>query len=157
MVSRLLLTACVLLVSASDVSTAEPGDRQDPPPTAQSTRQGTWAASSGAGPTLNGTWTAAADPATGNVTGTWTLIDPKGRVVARGVWSAAKSARGWRGAWRAAAEGRKTEYSGTWSADIALKPNAPFASLFESAVKGAVGGSWRAGRRSGTWSIRAAE
>lgn len=155
MLRRLLRTASLLTIAAVASSLAADAAQEAPP--AQRTRQGTWAASSGAGPTLNGTWTAAPDPATGTVAGTWTLIDPKGRVVARGVWSAAKSTRGWRGAWRAAAEGSKTEHSGTWSADIALKADAPFAALFESAVKAAIGGTWRAGRRSGSWSIRAAE
>ena len=115
----------------------------------------TWSARSSTGLTLGGTWTASPDPATGAVRGSWTLVDTKGSTVARGNWSAAKSPSGWSGSWRAVAAGQTGEYAGTWSATVTLKPNAGFAELFEHAVKAAVGGSWRAGGRSGTWSIRA--
>lgn len=126
----------------------------------QASRQGTWSARVGTGtkaPMFGGTWTATADPATGAVTGSWTLIDAKGKIVTRGAWSAAKSATGWTGSWRAVVEGSKGEYSGTWSANVKLKPDARFADLFEGAVKAAVSGSWRAHRSSGQWSIRALE
>lgn len=115
---------------------------------------GTWSAS-GTGLTLAGAWTATRDAATGTVRGTWTLVDAKGLAVARGNWSAAKSASGWSGSWRAVAAGRPGEYAGTWSAKVTLKPNAGFAELFEQAAQAAVSGSWRAGGRSGAWSIRA--
>ena len=116
---------------------------------------GTWSAMSGTGLTLAGAWTATPDAAAGTVRGTWTLVDAKRSVVARGAWSAAKSATGWTGSWRAVATGQRSEYSGTWSAALKLKPDAGFAELFEQAVQAAVNGSWRAGGRSGTWSIRA--
>ena len=115
---------------------------------------GTWSASS-TGLALAGAWTATPDAAAGTVRGTWTLVDAKGLAVARGNWSAAKSASGWTGSWRAVAAGRPGEYAGTWSAKVTLKPNAGFAELFEQAAQAAVSGSWRAGGRSGTWSIRA--
>jgi hypothetical protein len=76
--------------------------------------------------------------------------------MARGVWSATKAPAGWSGRWRAAVDGRKSEYEGTWGAEVRLAANASFADLFAQAVKGAVGGAWRAGRQSGQWSIRAA-
>jgi hypothetical protein len=120
----------------------------------QERREGTWAARSGAGLTLGGTWTAVADAKTGAVTGTWTLNDAGGKVLRRGGWSAAKSPKGWSGAWRAVVTGSQGEYSGTWRADVDLKPDARFADLFESALKAVVGGSWRAGAQSGAWSIR---
>lgn len=121
-------------------------------------RQNTWSARSSTGRTLTGTWTAnPPDPKTGDITGTWTVIDAKGKPVARGGWSAAKALKGWTGAWRAIVSGSKQEYSGSWSADIDLKPNARFAELFEAAVKSAVSGTWRAGRQSGGWSIRAVD
>lgn len=118
-------------------------------------RPNTWSARSSAGRTFTGTWTAVADPATGTVTGTWTLDDANGKTAARGGWSAAKSAAGWTGAWRAIVTGSKTEYSGTWSAGVDHKPDARFADLFEMAVQKVVSGTWRAGRQSGAWSIRA--
>ena len=158
MIRTLLLISCVLLLVAVERSGAHARVLQGAADAAQTPRQGTWAARSGAGPTLNGTWTAVADPTTGAVTGTWTLLAAKGKtVVARGAWSAAKSAAGWSGAWRAAASGSKTEYAGTWSARVDLKPDAQFTDLFETAVKAAVSGNWRAGRQSGTWSIRASQ
>ena len=115
---------------------------------------GTWSASS-TGLALAGAWTATPDAAAGTVRGTWTLVDAKRSVVAQGAWSAAKAASGWSGSWRAVAAGQRSEYSGTWSAALKLKPDGGFAELFEQAVQAAVSGSWRAGGRSGTWSIRA--
>ena len=119
--------------------------------------KGGWSARSSTGLTLKGTWTAAADPKTGAVTGTWTLDDAKGTTVTSGGWSAAKSPTGWTGAWRATVSGSKAEYSGTWDATVKLKADAPFADLFEMSLKAVVSGSWRTGRHSGAWSIRAFE
>lgn len=119
--------------------------------------EGSWSARSSTGVTLKGTWTAVADPKTGAVTGAWTLDDANGRAVTRGGWSAAKSPDGWTGAWRAVVTGSKGEYAGTWSASVDLAANAPFADLFELALKSVVSGEWRAGRQSGAWSIRAFE
>jgi len=124
-------------------------------PAGQSARPNTWSARSSTGLTLIGTWTAVVDPATGNVSGTWTLINAEGKTLTRGGWSAAKSRTGWSGAWRATMSDRAAEYSGTWSAGAGLKANAPFGDLFEEAVRSIVSGSWRAGGQSGTWSIRA--
>jgi hypothetical protein len=121
----------------------------------RATRPNTWTARSGTGLTLAGTWTVKVDPATGAATGTWTLIDAAGRTAANGAWSAAKSATGWNGAWRAAVAGRSGEYSGTWTARVDLKADAPLAQLFEEALRSAVGGTWRAAGRSGTWTIQA--
>ena len=117
----------------------------------------TWAARSSTGRTLAGTWTFVTNAKTGNVTGTWTVSDGNGRTVARGGWSAAKSGKGWTGAWRAVVAGSKTEYSGTWAADPDLEPDGSLADLFKTAVKAVVSGSWRAGGRSGDWSIRVFE
>ena len=119
------------------------------------TRSGTWGARSANGLALMGTWTAEPDSATGAVIGTWTAVDAQGRTVANGAWSAAKSATRWTGGWRANIAGRGGAYSGTWSAAVALKANAPFVELFENAIRSAVSGAWRAGSRSGEWSIRA--
>jgi hypothetical protein len=120
-------------------------------------RTGTWIARTSTGRTLAGTWTAAVNTRTGAVTGTWALSGPNGAAMARGGWSAAKSPSGWTGAWRAAVDGRNTEYAGTWSADLQLAADAPLAEMFARAAQAAVSGTWRAGRQSGQWSIRAAE
>jgi hypothetical protein len=104
-----------------------------------------------------GTWTAVPDSTGETVMGTWTLVDAQGRTVADGGWSAAKSPARWNGAWRAVISGRDGEYSGTWSADVDLTVKATFADLFEKAVQTVVSGNWRAGNRSGAWSIRAAK
>lgn len=140
-----LLVVCLLFLVAVEGSRA------------QAARLNTWSARSTTGLTLGGTWTAVADPTTGAVTGTWTLMDATGRTVRRGGWSAAKSPAGWTGAWRAAASGSKAEYSGTWSAGVNLKADARFADLFAMAVKTVVSGNWRVGRQSGAWSIRASD
>jgi hypothetical protein len=150
-----LLLVCLLFLSPTEgfggpAGTVYGGDGQSALPN-------TWSARSSTGRTLAGTWNAVVDPATGSVTGSWTLDDAKGRPIARGAWSAAKSPTRWTGAWRAAVAGSKTEYSGTWSADVDLKPNAHLADLFKAAVKTAVNGNWRAGGHSGVWAIRVAE
>jgi len=127
------------------------------PARAQSGREGSWSARTRAGNTLKGSWTAAADPKTGTVTGTWTLDDAAGKTAMRGAWSAAKSTKGWSGEWRAIVSGRTGEYAGTWNASVELKPTSPFEDLFELAVKNIVSGNWRAGGQAGAWSIRAYE
>ena len=118
-------------------------------------RSGAWTARSSTGLTLAGTWTAKADPRTGAVTGMWTLDDANGKPRARGAWSAAKAEKGWTGAWRAIPTGSSREYSGTWTATVDLKADAPFADLFTHAVQTVVSGTWRAAGQSGAWSIRA--
>jgi hypothetical protein len=150
------LVVCLLFVIALQVPGGRAGAQQSTAGDGQMTRSGTWSAKSRAGLTLNGTWTAVADPKTGAVSGTWTL-DARGTTVAHGGWSAAKSPKEWTGAWRANVSGSNAEHSGTWSASVGLKPNARFADLFELAVKSVVSGNWRTGRHSGGWSIRAAD
>ncbi|MDQ3486551.1 MAG: hypothetical protein M3468_02315 [Acidobacteriota bacterium] len=151
---RMLL--CLLLLVTLESPGARAGTLEANGRDAQGSPSGNWSAKSRAGLTLNGTWTAAVDPKTGAVTGTWTLNDASARTLSRGAWSAAKSPKGWSGAWRSVVSGNKAEFAGTWSADIDLKPNAPLADLFAQAAKAAVSGSWEAGRHSGGWSIRAA-
>ena len=116
-------------------------------------RVNSWAARSTSGQTFGGTFTATEDAKTGAVSGSWTLLDPQGRSLASGGWSAAKSPTGWTGNWRAVATGRAGEYAGTWRANVTLKPGAGFAQLFEQAVKQAVSGTWQSGGRAGSWSI----
>lgn len=144
---KLLLASCVLLLMlvASGVDARVAQGRN------------TWTARSSSGQTFAGTWTAEADPETGSITGTWTLSDAGGKVLAHGGWSAAKAKMGWTGAWRAAAADSKGEYTGTWSATVDLKPNATFVELFARAAQTVVSGKWRTGGRSGAWSIRAYE
>ena len=152
-----LLALCLLFVVALEGSSVQAGVPPSRAGDGQSARQNTWSATSSTGRTLGGTWTASFDPATGTVTGTWTLVDAQWKPVTRGGWSAAKSRTGWTGTWRAAVSGSKEEYSGTWSAGVDLKPDARFADLFKMAVQKVVSGNWRAGRQSGAWSIRAFE
>jgi hypothetical protein len=153
MLRKPLLVLGLLLVAS--VSAQEEVVLHGSPADRPGGRSNTWSAASSTGLTLMGTWTAVADPKTGHVTGRWTLIDAQGRTVARGGWSAAKAAAGWTGGWRATIDGRSTEYSGTWSAGAGLPADAPLPDLFAKAVRDVVSGRWRAGRQSGTWSIRA--
>jgi hypothetical protein len=145
-----MLAACLILAV---VQTSYAGGQESS--SLGGRRVNTWAARSSTGLMLGGTWTATEDAKTGAVTGRWTLLDAKGRAAATGAWSAAKSTSGWTGNWRAAAAGRTGEYSGTWSARVDLKPNAKFADLFARAIQTAVGGTWRAGGQSGSWTIQA--
>lgn len=145
------LTVCLILTAALHDA---PADAQTPSALGQR-RVNTWAARSSDGLTLGGTWTVLEHLKTGGVTGTWTLLDAQGRTVATGGWSAAKSTAGWTGSWRAAAAGQRREYTGTWTAKIDLKPAGGFVDLFAKAVEAAVSGTWRAGPRSGAWTIQA--
>ena len=145
LIVHLALTITFCAAHATPQTSTPPGQQ----------RANTWAARSSTGLTLGGTWTATEDQKTGAVTGTWTLVNAQGQVVSRGGWSAAKAASGWTGSWRAVAEGRTGEYSGTWSAQIDLKPGARLAEMFAKAVETAVSGTFRAGRVSGSWTIRA--
>lgn len=148
------LALCLVFLTAPGGSTVSGDARFGGGQGAQSN---TWSARSSTGQTLAGTWTYVVDPATATVTGSWTLLDAQGRPVMRGAWSAVKARTRWTGAWRAAAAGSTTEHSGTWSARVALKPDAKFPDLFKLAVRAVVSGTWRAGGRSGAWSIRASE
>ena len=140
-----LFLVCLVLLAAVSGSHGQMG------------RQNTWSARTSAGRTFIGTWTAAAGPTSGTASGTWTLVNEQGKTLASGVWTAAKSPSGWTGSWRAANSVSKTEYSGTWSAGVDLKADAPVADLFAKAAQAVVSGTWRAGRQSGQWSIRAAQ
>jgi hypothetical protein len=152
-----VLVVCLLFFAAVDASGAQAVVRQGASGAARSNPSGTWSARNNSGLTLMGTWTAVPDSAKGTVTGTWTLVDAQGRSVADGGWSAAKSPAGWNGAWRAVVSGRDGEYSGTWTARVDLEVGGRFVDLFEKAAQAVVGGTWRAGRQSGAWSIRAAK
>ena len=115
--------------------------------------KGTWSATAQSG-YLAGSWTAQADPS-GGATGAWMLQDASGKVLMQGGWSASKSAEAWNGPWRATISGRAGEYSGTWTSTTSLSPQARLAEMLESALRAVVNGAWKAGPRSGSWSIRA--
>jgi hypothetical protein len=115
--------------------------------------KGTWSATSQSG-NLAGSWTAQADQS-GGVAGAWMLQDAAGNILMQGGWSASKSAQSWNGAWRATVSGRSGEYAGTWASTVSLSPQARLAEMLESALRAVVSGTWKAGPRSGSWSIRA--
>jgi hypothetical protein len=115
--------------------------------------KGTWSATTQPG-SLAGSWTAQPDPS-GAVTGTWMLQDATGRVLMQGGWAASKSAQSWNGAWRATVSGRTGEYSGMWTSTTSLSPQDRLAEMLDSALRAVVSGTWKAGPRSGSWSIRA--
>lgn len=114
--------------------------------------KGTWSANTQSG-NLAGSWTAQADQS-GGVEGVWTLQDATGNVLMQGGWSANKSVQAWSGAWRATVAGRSGEYSGTWTSTISLSSPAHLAEMLEAALRAVVSGTWKAGPRSGSWSIR---
>jgi hypothetical protein len=116
----------------------------------------TWSAQASDGTTYQGTWSVEPKASSKAAAGTWTLQDPSGKTVFRGMWSAEKFSTGWNGVWRAKAEGSKVEYTGSWSADLTHGSEARVANLFEAAARNAVRGVWTGGRHSGIWSIRAA-
>jgi hypothetical protein len=142
------LAVFLLLAVTLDASTSQA------PSALGQRRANTWAARSSSGLMLGGTWTITEHLKTGGVTGAWALLDAQGRTVMIGGWSAAKTANGWTGSWRAAASGKPGEYTGTWTAKVDLKPAGGFAELFAKAAEAAVSGIWRAGPQSGAWTIQ---
>ena len=114
----------------------------------------TWSARSADGRTFTGTWSVAPNSNSRSAEGAWTLGDGKGATLLRGSWSADKHETGWNGVWRAAMEGGKGEYNGSWSADLPHMRSVPFGELFAAAAKEAIRGLWTGGSASGTWSIR---
>ena len=154
MLRKPFLVACLLLLPAVHVTSAQVRARQESASIAQNWF-GTWSARASSGLTLMGTWTAIPDPTNGTVTGTWSLPNAQGNEVASGAWSAAKSPERWTGGWRAVIAGRAGELSGTWTADGDLEGARSFVDLFEKAVEAIVSGTWQGGGRSGAWSIRA--
>ena len=118
-------------------------------------QQGNWSANGGNGVHLTGGFTVIADTA-GTVAGTWTLRNNTGFTVAQGAWSAARSEREWRGSWRAFVSGSNAEFTGTFTAAVALRPSTKLPELFALAVGQIVSGSWTSRGNSGAWSIRMA-
>lgn len=114
----------------------------------------TWSARSADGRIFNGTWSIAPSSTRSAASGGWTLSNNSGAAVMRGTWSADKHPTGWNGVWHAAVEGRETELSGSWSAELAYVRNAPFTEMFEAAAKEALRGLWTGASESGSWSIR---
>ena len=103
----------------------------------------------------NAPGTPIAPNATQSMGATAMLQDAGGKVLMQGGWSASKSEQSWNGAWRATVSGRAGEYSGTWTSTTSLSPRAHLAEMLESALRAVVSGTWKSGRRSGSWSIRA--
>lgn len=147
------LVLCLLLLVAN-VSSAQAAVRQDTSSSARNDASGNWSARTSTGRTLMGTWKAVPESTT--VTGTWSLVDARGHPVASGAWSASKATTRWFGNWRGVATGRTGEYAGTWTSSVELEGGKTFGDLFAKAVEAVVGGTWRLGSRSGSWSIRAA-
>ena len=139
-----LLVLCVLLL-ISVGSDAQPAPLK-----------GGWTARSSTGLTLKGTWTAVADPKTGAVTGTWTLDDAKGTTVTSGAVVSSKVAD---------RMDRRVAIGSFWqqgrvppalgAQPSSSRPTHAFVELFAIALKTIVSGTWRTGRHSGAWSIRA--
>lgn len=114
----------------------------------------TWSARTSEGQIFGGTWNVAPNATNESAAGAWTLNGANGSMMMRGTWSADKHSTGWNGVWHAAAEGRETEYSGSWSADFPHMRNVRFSELFAAAAKQAISGLWTGGSESGSWSIR---
>jgi hypothetical protein len=115
----------------------------------------TWSARTSNGRAFEGTWTAEPSSSADKMAGSWTLRDGADKVVLRGTWAAQKFSTGWSGVWRAAVEGQRKEYTGSWTADFSHAREAPLGELFETAARDAIRGIWSGGNDSGSWIIRA--
>jgi hypothetical protein len=107
------------------------------------------------GRTMGGTWTAQPHSEPDAAYGTWSLLDPAGKRLARGTWGAGKIRDQWEGRWRAEVDGGG-KHAGSWTAKVDGEGSLPMIDLFRLAVEQAVSGTWRSDSRlSGTWSIQA--
>lgn len=113
-----------------------------------------WAARSEDGRTFVGTFTVAPNATARSARGFWTLKDAGGATVMNGAWSAEMHTTGLNGTWRASAEGRQGDFSGSWSAEIAQAKKTGLTEMFEAAIKDAVRGLWTGAGQSGGWTIR---
>lgn len=113
-----------------------------------------WAAVTEDGKPFGGSYTI--DPSsTGTAArGFWTLRDAAGATALRGSWSMQMHSTGWNGTWRAAVEGRKEDFTGSWSAEVTSPRTARLTDMFEMATKEAVKGLWTGANQSGNWSIK---
>jgi hypothetical protein len=115
----------------------------------------TWSAQTAMGHVLEGNYTVDPAASVDKASGTWTLGETSDKVALRGTWSAQKFSTGWSGTWRAAIEGQKREFTGSWTADFPQARDISMAELFLTAARDAIRGIWSAGNNSGSWTIRA--
>ena len=120
----------------------------------KSTASSSWAARTEDGQTFVGTFTVAPNPTARAARGFWTLKDAGGATIMSGGWSAEMHTTGLNGTWRASAEGRQGDFTGSWSAELAQAKKGGLTELFEAAIKDAVRGLWTGAGRSGGWTIR---
>jgi len=114
---------------------------------------GTWAAT-GLGRTLTGTFAATRGDDSHTVLGYWTLLDPAGKSLASGSWSARQAEKRWEGAWQTR-DAKGQTLSGSWTAQSPLPAPSGLTDLLEAALSQVAHGTWQRGGRRGAWSIRA--
>lgn len=147
--ARTLLLVCLL--ASALAAPAPDANAQD----AVTSLRGSWSATIGNRPALQGTWSAELQEKTPNAaSGTWTLVGAGGTVVARGTWTATKTSGAWSGAWAARAAGGGSR-SGTWRADAGGGAKT-FAGLLRSSLETQLTGAWRSGGLQGRWALKAA-
>ena len=113
-----------------------------------------WSAVTDDGRTFTGSYSVDPKSTERSARGGWSLRDADGNTVLRGAWVAQMHSTGWNGTWRAAVEGRQSEFNGIWSAELPAAGTRRFAAVFELAIKETVKGLWTGANQSGTWSIK---
>ena len=130
---------------------------------APSALRGSWSASVGSGRVLHGVWSSEPVSRPNSARGAWALLGDTNQIVMEGTWSAEKSPSGWQGSWSARASKRGPSsgrsapakaMSGTWQAAIDNPGIATLAEMLQRTIEKQIGGSWRSGQLSGSWSIR---
>lgn len=116
-----------------------------------------WSAQTATGRIFEGGWSVDPVSSPDKASGTWTLGEAFGKVLLRGTWSAQKFSTGWSGTWRAAAEGQRREFTGSWTADFPQARDTNMVELFMAAARDAIRGIWSADGDSGSWVIHAAQ
>ena len=114
---------------------------------------GTFSAT-GFGRTRTGAWTATRADDSNTVLGSWTLLDPAGKPLASGSWSARKAEKRWEGAWQTR-DAKGQTLSGSWTAQSPIPAPSGLTDLLDYALSQVASGAWQRGGRRGAWSIRA--
>jgi hypothetical protein len=116
---------------------------------------GTWKATAGNGPMLQGMWLAQLSNANPNASsGSWSLLNDASEVVLQGTWSARKTSQRWEGRWTARV-GNGRSLSGTWSASLGDFNGKTFQEMLALTMQRQIGGAWQSGRYQGNWWLEA--
>jgi len=144
---RAVIILVCLLTAGTVAQSAKPQ-----PETTTATWHGTFTASVGRAKQFRGRWSGQVDKKNAG-SGSWVVLNDAHKIVAEGTWQAQKSAKTWRGTWRAWAKGGR-QYSGSWIAELGSFKGQSFEDMLSYTLEQQVAGSWQSGKLAGNWWLR---